>query len=681
MTNWISDGEAGSAVRTKLNTIPNDGTNFGVAGVLAAANGGTGLSSLAAGIATFLGTPSSANLRSVLTDETGTGAAVFADTPTLITPNLGTPTSGTLTNCTLPIGGVTGLGTGVATFLATPSSANLRGALTDETGTGAAVFANTPTLVTPILGVATATSIAIAGGTLGSFALALTGQAIAENTTGTSPGWYSQITGDAVPRVRVGVNANDVASVGFGSGAATRDLFLERAGAATLRLGNVDGAAPVAQTISVQNVVAGTTNTAGAAFTHAGSQGTGTGAGGSLVFQVAPAGSTGSSQNALATALTIDSTKLATFTGGVTLSSSALSFSGNISAAAWGGATVASITGVRYKGAAASFTDTTSSGTVVIAATNIFGVGTILASSATTYTNYFNTYFADPVASTNVTMTNKWALGADSLKVGTTGFVTISTAGALIGASLDATSGGAFAAGFGSGAGGAFIASGYAFSWSSSSAGTSIYSGVKDTALTRIAAASIRAGQASSASPVAYAFTVGEASRGGTDSNIAGASGTLRLGGLGTGTGTVAPGIIQVGVLAASGTTQQAYGTAITVANTTATGLQFNGYGAGAITSDGSGNLTAASDPKLKNIQRQFTDGLSALQKIKPIVYKWKPDSGMESEHEYAGFDARNVRASLELATWEGKDGVLSLQDRALLAACVNAINELAARI
>lgn len=51
------------------------------------------------------------------------------------------------------------LGSGVATFLGTPSSANLRGALTDETGTGAAVFADTPTLVTPVLGVATATSV------------------------------------------------------------------------------------------------------------------------------------------------------------------------------------------------------------------------------------------------------------------------------------------------------------------------------------------------------------------------------------------------------------------------------------------------------------------------------------------------------------------------------------------
>jgi hypothetical protein len=81
---------------------------------------------------------------------------------TLTTPILGTPQSGTLTNCTdLPVStGVSGLGTGVATFLATPSSANLATAVTGETGSGALVFATTPTLVTPVLGVATATSVA-----------------------------------------------------------------------------------------------------------------------------------------------------------------------------------------------------------------------------------------------------------------------------------------------------------------------------------------------------------------------------------------------------------------------------------------------------------------------------------------------------------------------------------------
>lgn len=93
------------------------------------------------------------------TGKTVTGGT-FASV-TMTAPILGTPASGTLTNATgLPIStGVSGLGTGVATVLGTPSSANLASAITDETGSGALVFATSPTLVTPVLGVATATSV------------------------------------------------------------------------------------------------------------------------------------------------------------------------------------------------------------------------------------------------------------------------------------------------------------------------------------------------------------------------------------------------------------------------------------------------------------------------------------------------------------------------------------------
>lgn len=79
----------------------------------------------------------------------------------------------------------------------------------------------------------------------------------------------------------------------------TKDTFLGRHAAASWRFGAADAASPVAQTIGVQSVVAGTSNTAGATAIIRGSIGTGTGAGGKLSFQTAPAGSTGSSQNSL----------------------------------------------------------------------------------------------------------------------------------------------------------------------------------------------------------------------------------------------------------------------------------------------------------------------------------------------------------------------------------------------
>jgi hypothetical protein len=79
--------------------IVNLATN--VTGTLPVANGGTGITSFGTGVATFLGTPSSANLAAAVTDETGSGSLVFATSPTLVTPVLGTPTSGTLSNCTV----------------------------------------------------------------------------------------------------------------------------------------------------------------------------------------------------------------------------------------------------------------------------------------------------------------------------------------------------------------------------------------------------------------------------------------------------------------------------------------------------------------------------------------------------------------------------------------------------
>lgn len=54
-------------------------------------------------------------------------------------------------------------GSGVSNWLVTPSSANLATAVSDETGSGVLVFATSPSLVTPTLGVASSTSETVTG--------------------------------------------------------------------------------------------------------------------------------------------------------------------------------------------------------------------------------------------------------------------------------------------------------------------------------------------------------------------------------------------------------------------------------------------------------------------------------------------------------------------------------------
>lgn len=159
----IANGGTGTTSTTFTNLTTN------VTGTLPVANGGTGITSLGTNVATFLGTPTSANLAAALTDETGTGANVFATSPTLTTPILGTPSSGTLTSCTgLPLTtGVTGTlpiangGTGTTSTTFANLTTNVTGTLpvanggtgvTSSTGSGNVVLSTSPTLVSPVLG-------------------------------------------------------------------------------------------------------------------------------------------------------------------------------------------------------------------------------------------------------------------------------------------------------------------------------------------------------------------------------------------------------------------------------------------------------------------------------------------------------------------------------------------------
>jgi hypothetical protein len=167
----------------------------------------------ATGIQNWMATPSSANLRAAMTDETGTGSLVFATSPTLVTPDLGTPSALVGTNITGTASGLTAgnvttnanltgavTSVGNATSLGSFTSANLAAALTDETGTGANVFANTPTLVTPNIGAATGTSLTATGviastGTAGVGYATGAGGAVTQGTSRTTGVTLNKTTG------------------------------------------------------------------------------------------------------------------------------------------------------------------------------------------------------------------------------------------------------------------------------------------------------------------------------------------------------------------------------------------------------------------------------------------------------------------------------------------------------
>jgi hypothetical protein len=121
----------------------------------------------------------------------------------------------------------------------------------------------------------------------------------------------------------------------------------------------------------------------------------------------------------------LEVTGTSTFNGSVTVAGAPFVLSGNQSVPAW------TTNGVRIKGITGTLTDTTSSGTVAAAVTDTLGGNTIAASSAVTYTNYISLYVKAPIAGTNVTFTNSWALGGDSLRIGTSNPFTVSASGAV----------------------------------------------------------------------------------------------------------------------------------------------------------------------------------------------------------------------------------------------------------
>jgi len=224
-----------------INTIPAGGTTNQLLAKHSNTSYDTVWTSTLGGVTLDTAAPNTLKINGVQVNAvTGTGSVVLQSSPTLTTPNLdtpstlvltnatgtpaslglanatGTPASITLTNGTgLPIStGVSGLATGIATFLGTPSSANLKAAVTDETGSGALVFATSPALVTPTLGAATATTIAFSPTTGG-----IIGTNTNDNASSGNVGEYIETsigTGSAVSLVNA--TAKDIATITLTAG-------------------------------------------------------------------------------------------------------------------------------------------------------------------------------------------------------------------------------------------------------------------------------------------------------------------------------------------------------------------------------------------------------------------------------------------------------------------------------
>lgn len=104
-------------------------------------------------------------------------------------------------------------------------------------------------------------------------------------------------------------------------------------------------------------------------------------------------------------------------------------------------------------------------------------------------------------------------------------------------------------------------------------------------------------------------------------------------------------------------------------------------FGAGTATFDASGNVSSSSDERLKEGIEPFEGGLSEIRQIEPITYNWNAMSGMDRLNRYSGFSAQNVQAAMPEAVGMDGNGFLTVQDRPIVAALLNAVKELAQRV
>ncbi len=109
--------------------------------------------------------------------------------------------------------------------------------------------------------------------------------------------------------------------------------------------------------------------------------------------------------------------------------------------------------------------------------------------------------------------------------------------------------------------------------------------------------------------------------------------------------------------------------------------VQMQNYGAGAATFDASGNISSVSDIRFKDRIAPLPYGLAQVLQLNPIQHGYNELSGLERDHLYGGFNAQEVQKVMPLAVGVDSRGYLTLADRPILGAAVNAIKELEGRI
>lgn len=118
-------------------------------------------------------------------------------------------------------------------------------------------------------------------------------------------------------------------------------------------------------------------------------------------------------------------------------------------------------------------------------------------------------------------------------------------------------------------------------------------------------------------------------------------------------------------------------GAAATTYLTSTLTMRLGAYGAGTATFDANGLISSVSDERLKTDIRPLPYGLAEVLRLTPIAYRWRPESGLDSEGEYGGFGALQVEAIMPLAVGRDPQGYRTLADRPILGALVHSVQAL----